>query len=106
MSIKLLNYLAANKIDPELFDILYLFVDDYIDLECQVELIQDAYEGALEYISHLKDDNCNLEAQVLEQENIINNLENANFDLEVDLEIKDIIINHHKEFLNNLEDFN
>ena len=86
---KLLEYLSKNEIDSILFDLIQVHIDDNIDyqieietlqvananLECELEVLQDAYDGSLEYISHLKEDNDNLESQVIELEQFLAGLD-------------------------------
>jgi predicted nucleic acid-binding Zn-ribbon protein len=89
MNSKILAYLAETQIDPILYNLLFVELDNYIDLqishenlesqladlESQVEVLQDAYDGSLEYISHLKEDNDNLESQVIELEQFLAGLD-------------------------------
>ena len=89
MNSKILEYLAETQIDPILYNLLFIELDNYIDLQishetlqaananlqCELEVLQDAYEGSIEYISYFKEDNDNLESQVLELEQFLVDLD-------------------------------
>ncbi len=94
-----LEYFKQSTNDVLLLNALYLELDAYQDLkeqfnslkderdclEYELELMHEAYDGSLDYISSLK---------------------SANIELELELELKDNIILDHEEFLASIDDYN